>query len=426
MSTPTEIIHPERKLSHIHLRLNISWAELQRQANNSIPQVLMDDQEFNEDGLKVHLEKVGELALRYRDSKLNTEIPLDVKVWYRYGKLGLYDVKEFRMKGTVFLSSTLDMRDFAIKTQTQIDKIVWKEDPKMMLFGKEVPVGFAVNPIVNKNAPKIAAAIDGTLEEQLNFKPQIEEQLKALQQPILLSDAYKMWFQATVVRIESTPLSLSTRKLELDVVLHAFLKTVLGEKPSPETTNNVLFRTTKEIKKEIDVHLPVETGYSELSELFTKQLKGKVIHDSKKPVVLDSIDVWHSEGKLIIATQLSGRVKGWLYLRGVPKFNQETQEIFLDELDYHMNTKNALVKTLNWMLSGKILRLMQENARYSIKKDLDDLKKEMTQQLNNYSPFEGTKLKFSINELKFIDLKMSDSGLRTNFQLLANLVAMMG
>jgi hypothetical protein len=78
------------------------------------------------------------------------------------------------------------------------------------------------------------------------------------------------------------------------------------------------------------------------------------------------------------------------------------------------------------MLSGKILKMMQENARYSIKKDLDDLKKEITQKLNGYSPFEGTKLKFNINELKFIDIKMSDSGLRTNFQLLAQLAAIMG
>jgi hypothetical protein len=247
-----------------------------------------------------------------------------------------------------------------------------------------------------------------------------------MQEPILLSEDYKIWLQTTAVRIDATPLNLTTRKVELDVVLLDFVKTVLGEKPSAVTASNLLFRTTSEIIKEIDVHLPVETGYEELSKLFTKQLKGKVLHDGKKPVILDSIEVWHSEGKLVIATQLSGRVKGWLYMKGVPKFNKDSQEIYLDELDYHINTKNALVKTLNWMLSGKILKMMQENARYSIKKDLDDLKKEMTQKLNGYSPFEGTKLKFNINELKFIDIKMSDSGLRTNFQLLAQLAAIMG
>jgi len=426
MNTSSNIQQPQAKRSHIHMGLNITWTELQRQINTNMPKVLMDDKEFNEDGLKVLLIKEGDLALKYQNKKVLSEIPLDVKVWYRYGALGVYDVREFRMKGTVYLSSVLSMRDFAIKTKTEIGKIVWKEDPKMMFFGKEMPVGFIVNKMINKESETIAAAIDKALEELMDFKPLIEEQLTALRDPILISEDYKIWLQTQAVRIESTPLSLNANKIELDVVLHALVKTTLGQKPMYTKPNDISYRNTTEVKKEIDVHLPVETSYSELSKLFTQKLKGMVLHEGKKPVVLDSIDLWHSEGKLVVAAQLSGRVKGWLYMRGVPKFNEEKQEIYLDELEYHINTKNALVKTLSWMLSGKILKLMQENARYCITKDLNELKTELTKTLNSYSPFEGTKLKFNISQLKFEELLMSNDGIVTRFQILANLSVLVG
>jgi hypothetical protein len=180
------------------------------------------------------------------------------------------------------------------------------------------------------------------------------------------------------------------------------------------------------LRKDIEVVLPVETPYLELNELFTNQLKGTILYDGKKDVTLEEIKLWHSEKKLIIAIRIDGKVQGWLFLRGIPKYNAETSEIYLDELDYHVNTKNVLVKSLSWMLSGKVLKLIKENSKYSIKQDLDDMKKEMNQQLNGMKPHESVEIKFKMTGLSFDQLYMTDDGIITQFKMLALMGAKIG
>jgi hypothetical protein len=51
------------------------------------------------------------------------------------------------------------------------------------------------------------------------------------------------------------------------------------------------------------------------------------------------------------------------------------QEIYFDELDYVLDTKNKLMRTADWLAQGLILRKIKENCRYSIKTNLDEGKK---------------------------------------------------
>jgi hypothetical protein len=60
-------------------------------------------------------------------------------------------------------------------------------------------------------------------------------------------------------------------------------------------------------------------------------------------------------GKIVIALDLLGTVNGKIYLTGFPQYDDKTKEIYFDELDYVLDTKNKLMRT-DWLAQGLILR----------------------------------------------------------------------
>jgi hypothetical protein len=72
-----------------------------------------------------------------------------------------------------------------------------------------------------------------------------------------------------------------------------------------------------------------------------------------------------AQNGIVIALDLLGTVNGKIYLTGFPH-DDKTKEIYFDELDYVLDTKNKLMRTADWLAQGLILRKIKENCRYSI------------------------------------------------------------
>jgi hypothetical protein len=426
-ATPAEKIPFDVPISFMNVGIHLTWSELEKQVNGMMPEKLMEDKDFNKDGLKIHLTKTGPIQFSFKINQIQISLPVSARVWYRYGALGMYDVKEFRMKGIVNLLALVKLEECALTTRTKIDKITWQESPTMEFYGTKVPVGYVVDPLIEMNAGSISKSIDDALKDMLDFKPLLIDYMQGFREPILLSQEFKMWLQINPLAFLTTPLRMNTEKIQLDVNMRAKIKTVMGNKPEKAAKfTDIQFKSDAPMRKDIEVNLPIETPFLELEELFTNKLKGTILYDGKKDVTLEEIKLWHSESKLIIAIRVAGKVNGWLFLRGIPKFNAETSEIYLDELDYHVNTKNVLVKSLSWMLSGKVLNLIKENSKYSIKQDLETLKIEMNKQLNGMKPHESVEIKFKLSTVKFDQLFMTNDGIITQFQMLAMMGAKIG
>ncbi len=413
--------------SSINLAVSVTWNELVRQANALMPIQLMDDKSFSSDGLKVNLKKSGDLGISFLINQVQITVPVSARVWYRYGAFGAYDVKEFRMQGTVYLLSHAVIDEMAIKTKTRLERVQWEQNPSLIFYGKNVPMGFVIDPILKSQSSNIAIGIDESLKNLLDFKPMIKTEIEAFRDAILLSEDYKMWLQIMPISLVSSPLRMNNEKIFVDLSMSTKLKTTLGKEPAKmPKISNLYFKSETPIVKETEIKLPVETDYDALSMLFTKSLKGMPLYEGKKKVFLDSIQLWHSNSKLLIGVQTSGAVTGWVYLRGMPKYNETTEELYLADLEYHVNTKNVLVKSLNWMLSGKLLKMIQDNARYSLKTDLVDLKKELTSQLNGYRPIESMLVKFKLQNFDFKQIHLTNKAIVSIFDIRALIRAEVG
>ena len=407
--------------SAINIGLSLTWKELAKQVNTLMPAQIMDDKDFNKDGLKLNIKKTGDINISFLVNQIQTAIPMSARVLYRYGVFGAYDTKEVRMQGTVYLLSYITIDEMAIRTKTKIDRIEWEQNPSLIFYGSNVPIGFIIDPILKNQSSNIASGIDDALKSVLDFKPIIKDQLQFFRDPILLSKELSMWLQVTPSTLATSPLKMNKQLVELDITMNTKLKTTLGKQPAQSSKfSNLSFKTETPALKETQIKLPIETDYTELSNLFTSKMKGQAIYENKnKKVFLDSIKLWHSDQKLLIGVKTTGAVSGWIYLKGVPKYNSSNSELYLDELDYDVSTKNFLVKSVNWLLSGKILGLFKENSKYSLRTDLDNLKKELSKQLNGYKPIDSVVIKFKLNALDFEQIHLTNSAIVSIFDIRA-------
>jgi hypothetical protein len=114
---------------------------------------------------------------------------------------------------------------------------------------------------------------------------------------------------------------------------------------------------------------------------------------------------------MIIALDMLGSIDGTIYLAGFPQYNQETKEIYFDQLDYVLNTKSFLVRSANWLAQGYVLRKIQESCRYSIKPNMEEGKANVMKYLQNYSPMKGVYINGTLNDFEFQKIQLTNKAI---------------
>ena len=161
----------------------------------------------------------------------------------------------------------------------------------------------------------------------------------------------------------------------------------------------------------ITANIVAVSTYQDASKIITKNFAGQEFGSDSKKVKVQNVNLWHKDGKMIIALDLLGSLNGTIYLSGFPQYNDQTKEVFFDKLDYAIDTKSKLLRTANWLASGYVLRKIQESCRYSIKPNLDEGKQNMLQYLKNYSPMPGVFVNGNIDDIQFQKIQLTNKAI---------------
>jgi hypothetical protein len=147
------------------------------------------------------------------------------------------------------------------------------------------------------------------------------------------------------------------------------------------------------------------SNYTDASSIITKNFAGQEFVSGKKKIKVQNVTIWHKKGKIIISLDIIGSVNGTVYLTGIPQFNETSKEIYFDQMDYALETKNKLLQTANWLAQGIILNKIQMNCRYSIRNNLDE------GYLNNFSPMPGVYINGKVGNLQFKKIQLTNQAM---------------
>lgn len=402
--------------SFVHLPITLTLKEIEKQINKQLDGLIFNDSILDDDDIKFKVWKKAPIQLKYENGKLLTILPLRVDATYQYGfdRMGikLKDSRDFRLNGTVSLLSEIGLTNWQIKTKTSIKNLQWDESPTMSIAGKNMPITYLINPAIRLFKGKIEKNIDEAILESMDFKPQVMEALDKISEPFLMSETYESWLRVVPIELYTTEAQINSKEVSVEMGLKCLMETHVGKQPAKKfDSKKVVLKPVSKMPDRINANIIAVSTYTEASRIMTKNFQNQEFGEGKKKIRVNKVDLWHRDGKMIIALNLSGSVNGTIYLSGFPQYNPETQEIFFDQLDYVIDTKSVLMRTANWMAQGFVLKKLREMCRYSIKPNMDEGKTQILSYLNNYSPMNGVVVNGNIESFEFEKVQLTNQAI---------------
>lgn len=404
----------KNKTSFIAMPVEISLKDIEKQLNNNLNGLIYEDININDDNTTMKIWKTDAIQLKDNNGVIFSTIPLKIVASVKYGTdfMGLNDTKDIYLNGVITLKSKTHLTNWKLTTSSTIEKLEWNESPSIVIAGKLVPITYIINPTLSIFKSKIAKEIDNAIDKSCDFKPHVLDALEKLSTPFLANDAYKTWFKLQPIELYDTAAELKNSKITMQMGLKCIMQTMVGQEPKNNfKRENIALKPVTNIPDKITVSIAAVSTYKSASQIITENFKGQTFASGSRKVTVQKVDIWQKDNKLIIALDLTGSLNGTIYLTGFPNYNNTTKEIFFDQLDYVLNTKNLLIKSANWLAQGTILSKIQENCRYSIKENLEEGKQNMLPYLNNYSPMKGVYINGILNDFVFEKIELSDKAI---------------
>ncbi|HEY6142600.1 MAG TPA: DUF4403 family protein [Flavobacterium sp.] len=402
--------------SFINLPISVKIKDIENQTNTLLNGLIYEDKNIEDDNIEMKIWKQAPISISNENGKLKTILPLKALIKYRIGTktmgVELNNTKEFNLNGVITLLSDVALTNWKLNSKTELKSLDWNESPTMTVFGKNIPLTYVINPAVKLFKSKIEQNIDSAIERSMDFKPNVLAAIEKICTPIQMSEAYQSWLRIVPIEIYSTNAKLKNDAFLMEMGMKCNMETIIGSKlESKFDANKITLKPVTKIPNQITANVAAVSTYAEATRIMSKNFAGQEFTSGSKKVTVQKVDIWHKDGKMVIALDLSGTVTGTVYLTGFPQYNEQTKEIYFDKLDYVLDTKSRLMRTANWLAQGFILRKIQETCRYSIASNLEEAKKNMATYLQHYSPMPGVFVNGKVDDISFDKIQLTNKAI---------------
>ncbi len=406
----------ENTPSFINLPVSIKLKDIENKTNALLNGVIYEDNNIEDDNIQMKIWKQAPILITNDNGKVKTVLPLKVWVKYRIGTktmgIDLYSTEEFNLNGVITLTSEATLTNWKLSTKTELKSLDWNESPSMVVFGKNVPVTYLINPAVKLFKSKIETKIDAAIEKSMDFKPNVLKALEKIATPFMMNEAYQSWLQIIPVEIYSTAAKFKNDSFFLDMGMKCNMETVIGNQPTAKfDASKIVLKPVSKIPNQISANIAAVSTYAEASKIMTKNFSGQEFGSGSKKITVQKVAIWQKDNKMVIALDVLGTINGTLYLTGLPQYNEQTKELFFDKMDYVLDTKSKLMRTASWLAQGMVLRKIQESCRYSITPNLEEGKKSMMAYLKNYSPMPGVFVNGTMDDIQFQKTQLTNNAI---------------
>jgi hypothetical protein len=225
-----------------------------------------------------------------------------------------------------------------------------------------------------------------------------------------MSKAYHIyntgWLQINPQRIRIN--NLFARNDSLYVYLGLSAKPVITfEKPAEQSTPVPAIRDFSQ-RQDFSIFLDAVLNYDSLSNLLNHHLNNKEFDLNKGPVkkkfiFRDCKLIGEGNEKLIIRVNFAGTNQGTFYLTGKPVYDQNTRTLEIKDVDFDIKSKNALLKTAEWLFNKRILTEIGKYTRFDLGSFIDTAKIGVHHQLNR-EWVKGVRSNGVIQDIKLIGI----------------------
>jgi hypothetical protein len=398
----------QKEASILNIPVRFDLAQLENTVNSEIEGLLFqNDLRENNSSLSLKVWKKSPIQVTAVEDHFSIIVPL--KVWAKAGLsfdnfgISFSDEKETNFELDLKFKTKINIDpDWNINTVTQSDGFDWVIKPVIHLGPVKMPLESLLSGIIEDQQDLMAQQLDHEMRPNLDIKSQVQEAWIMLQTPYLVSDEYNVWLTVSPVEILMTPLSGSGSSSGFSFGIKAFTETFIGAEPEKNINPDLPEITIVDsITSQFTIGLSGEIPTEEINRLLAENFQDQTFtfNNNKQQITITDLELYGSGNNLVIRAGLKGSINGDIYLKGTPAFSTVTQSLYLENLDFDLDTKNKLIKTASWLMHGKIVEEFTKVLTIPLGPQLAWASTMIDQNMNNVEIAPGIYLNGKLEEL---------------------------
>ncbi|MET0392323.1 MAG: DUF4403 family protein [Chitinophagaceae bacterium] len=218
----------------------------------------------------------------------------------------------------------------------------------------------------------------------VDLKPQFQQLWNQLSQSY---NIYSMgWLQINPQRIRVNQLYAKNDSLYVNLGLSARPAVTL-EKPAGKSLPIPNMANPSKAQG-FSIFVDAQLNYDSLSNIVNRYVVNKEFDFNKGPVkkkfIIKECRLSGSGNeRMIIRVNFAGTDNGTVYLTGKPVYDKDKHILELQQIDFDIKSKDALLKTADWLFSRKIITEISRYTRFDLNTYIDSAKTSISQQLNH-------------------------------------------
>ncbi|WP_447951358.1 DUF4403 family protein [Chryseobacterium koreense] len=403
--------------SSISMPVKIPLAEISNIINNSVPQLVYQDDSYvdnDNDQFKVKVWKTRPIRLvGGTNQNLLIEVPLKIWAEKGIGTLGVYNYQNTTFETVMYFNVQISFNNnWTVTTKTAPNGFKWVTKP-VLDYGKiKVPITSLVESNLKKQQQEFCKTIDDMMATQLNFQQYAVLAWNQFSQPFQISEEYNTWLKVTPISVNITPLVFYLDQIQGNIGIDTFSETFTGQKPadSPLIKSIANFNSVQSLPQKFLLQTTANIPFTEATKIAESMFLDKEFdfREGKSKIKITGIKVYGENDRIMMEAKTEGTVDGTSFISGIPVYDQAKRKIVLSDTKFKLKTKSILQKAATLLFQGKIVKIIEDE--YGIPTaELEDYSKKSIEETFNKEYYKGLKMQGKVFSLKPSKIILSPS-----------------
>lgn len=242
--------------------------------------------------------------------------------------------------------------------------------------------------IARASNPHIDRAMGRVVEkarEQLSFKPQAEALWKQAHGPLRVRDGLWLQLNPKGIRASQPRIDGSFLRASIGVVVEPVLALSEARPLSSEALPLPPLELT-EPGDDFSVSMEARLDFDSASEVLHQRLVGRRYSFTHKGttrwIKIKKAAVSGNGRSVVLQLDVEEDIQGTLYFTGMPRYDAERSLLWIEGLDYSVDTQQAVINAADWMMHEKWQEKLAKEAQWSLGPQLEDAKTDLQAALN--------------------------------------------
>jgi len=419
-------------LSELPVTAEIDIKALETSINKRFNGLLYEGSNISDRDLTVKVWKAQNFSVFVNNDEITYRVPLRIwsKFTWKVEKFGLSVSDDYEATGVIALvykTKIVIDNNWKVQSKTTSSGYTWIETPKINIVGVNIPVKMLADFALSRTETMITAQIDKTLAESFKLDDYVSALWNDIQKPMQMDTTYNLWVKIVPREILLSPFTSSPGKLKIPLAFSGIVESTIGTAPIQEAPVPLpLLKKTTAKPGSFNINLGADITFDQISKVAAAELVGQTFKEGRKSITVKDISMYSSEGKAVMAMDVTGSVKGRIFLTGKMVYDKDSLTLSVAEPEFDIKTRNVLVKSANWLLHGMILKKITPYLTYNVAKDLEGFRSDIDAMLKKYSLYEGVSLEGALDTISVTDLALVPGAVRLQANLRGNVKIKVG